>query len=614
MVNMYMHTGRAIQGAVVLVVSAAVGCGLGIAVYLRNDIKRRTASCVQHEQKTKKKEKNDNDSFDFMSFLIDPDVDLQVVKKSTSHCDSEDLGMDAAPMVLCLYGTSTGFSREIAETMKRKIVDKMISIDINPSGLVWVQNVEEFSLGIDWIHLVPFLIIAISTQGDGVPPPDAEHFVTWLKEHDFQSTLSNVHYTVAAPGDKSYPHFCAAGKLVDQILSGKNAIRAIERVDIDRENMLQVECWMENVLQFLFKEDFMRECLELRKKNEEDFKQIMSDSLNSATTNSKKMRRRCTRDNPQPAKILSKTNLCQDHSSNAVAGDCEPLNSSKHEYPKRTYCIKVTTQVSDSYSQPLEYEPGDSLGIYAFNHDHEVDILIKSLHLPVANVLIPQPSTWHITERVVSSMGLKFEHAVPDGMVTLRDALRYSYDIRTPRIGLLQSLREALVVCCKLQNTENSKSQEKLDLLNLLLKDGLDMNNNRLLEQFLDHRNVIDIIQAFSCDFYLRHFSTTQTLHSQQSNGQICDLVDSFIAHLRPLLPRLYSISSSPLEDNKCMPDETGSSFCQITVAVKTCTQYFMIDIFWEKHIQLDPSLFIFSLLILILVVLCLDVINSQNQ
>ena len=62
------------------------------------------------------------------------------------------------------------------------------------------------------------LVLICSTQGDGVAPSEARKFVDWFAS-GAAPKLAGTHFTVAALGDKSYTHFCRAGK----VRAGKRA-------------------------------------------------------------------------------------------------------------------------------------------------------------------------------------------------------------------------------------------------------------------------------------------------------------------------------------------------------------------------------------------------------
>ena len=65
------------------------------------------------------------------------------------------------------------------------------------------------------------VLIVTSTTGDG-EIPDA--MLTWYQMLcDEMPSLSHFTYGVIAFGDSSYPHFCRAGKMIDEMMQLKMA-------------------------------------------------------------------------------------------------------------------------------------------------------------------------------------------------------------------------------------------------------------------------------------------------------------------------------------------------------------------------------------------------------
>lgn len=176
-----------------------------------------------------------------------------------------------------------------------------------------------------------------------------------------------------------------------------------------------------------------------------------------------------------------------------MSADPTALYSRKNPFPaKLTVNRKLTAEASQKETRHFEislansglnYEVGDSLGIFATNCPELVEDIIKALHLTG-------------DEEVVNPDQLK---------VSLRNALLKDYVITTPSKQLL----EAIV-----------NKAEAAPLLSELTKP----DRKKDLEEYLFGLEVID--------FLLEHPSIHFT-------------ADEFIALLRKLQPRLYSISSS---------------------------------------------------------------------
>ena len=176
-----------------------------------------------------------------------------------------------------------------------------------------------------------------------------------------------------------------------------------------------------------------------------------------------------------------------------MSADPTALYSRKNPFPaKLNVNRKLTAEASQKETRHLEisladsgvtYEVGDSLGVFATNDPQLVEEILKALHLTG-------------DEEVVNPDQLK---------VTLRAALLKDYIITTPSKQLLEAI--VLKAAAAPLISELMKQDRKKDL-----------------EEYLWGLEVID--------FLLEHPSVKFT-------------ADEFIAVLRKLQPRLYSISSS---------------------------------------------------------------------
>ena len=151
----------------------------------------------------------------------------------------------------------------------------------------------------------------------------------------------------------------------------------------------------------------------------------------------------------------------------------------------------------------LHYKAGDSLGVYPTNHPGDVDEILQCLNA--------------VGDEPVSLAAHK--HHEP---MSLREALLTRLALNAPTSKILQTL------FVKVED-----SAERAKLASLLAPEAKDQ-----LVAYLEEREYIDILAEFS--------SAKLT-------------VQEFVDHLRKLVPRLYSIASSPRE----FPDEV-----HLTVAV----------------------------------------------
>ncbi|MDA3613454.1 diflavin oxidoreductase [Polluticaenibacter yanchengensis] len=127
--------------------------------------------------------------------------------------------VDLKPLII--YGTETGNSKKAATKLlsdlkKDKIQAK--SVDIH-----------QFSANkLEKETLVYFII---STQGDGELPMNAQGFYDELKAANVK--LDKLNYAVFGLGDTSYPLFCNAGIMLDELIAEKGGKRLLPLVKAD---------------------------------------------------------------------------------------------------------------------------------------------------------------------------------------------------------------------------------------------------------------------------------------------------------------------------------------------------------------------------------------------
>lgn len=144
--------------------------------------------------------------------------------------------------------------------------------------------------------------------------------------------------------------------------------------------------------------------------------------------------------------------------------------------------------VVDIFGSGMEYSCGDSLGVYPTNDPQSVEELIQALGLT--------------GEEKVSLK--KIEHPL-----SIRQAFLHYLSLAEPTKKFLSLL---------LLYTASAEEKEKLNSL-------LDPVNNEALKDYLSSRHFIDLALEFP-------------------NAKVP--IQEYVACLRPLLPRLYSIASSP--------------------------------------------------------------------
>ncbi|KZE78602.1 sulfite reductase [NADPH] flavoprotein alpha-component [Paenibacillus elgii] len=336
--------------------------------------------------------------------------------------------------VTVLFGSQTGNSQKLAKKLSEKLKEQGLQptlssmSDFKPNTLKKVEN----------------LLILVSTHGEGEPPDNALSFYEFLHSKRAPQ-LEGLRFSVLALGDTSYEFFCQTGKDFDKRLEELGGKRLTARVDCDVDFEDSAAEWMERVLASL---------------NEAQSAPSLAIG-GGAAVRSETQPTEYSRSNPFQAAVLENLNL------NGRGSDRE------------TRHLEISLEGSN-----LQYEPGDSLGVYPKNHPRLVDELIQALD-------------WNREELVpVDKNGSERP---------LLEALTSYYEITVLTKPLLE---QAAVLF------PGSGLQE-------LLAAG----HEQELRAYIKNRDLLDLVQ----DYQLKGVSGKE-----------------FVSILRKLPPRLYSISSSP--------------------------------------------------------------------
>ncbi|MCJ8014915.1 assimilatory sulfite reductase (NADPH) flavoprotein subunit [Paenibacillus sp. KQZ6P-2] len=335
--------------------------------------------------------------------------------------------------VTILFGSQTGNCSGLAQKLSKKLKEQgaLVTVssmsDFKPNNLKKLQN----------------LLIIVSTHGEGEPPDNAISFYEFL--HGKRAPqLDGMSYSVLALGDTSYEFFCQTGKDFDKRLEELGGKRLADRVDCDVDFDESAAEWMSEVLKALNAGN-----------------PSASSSLQTAGSSSAmETESEFSRTNPFHAEIL------------------ENLNLNGRGSGRDTRHVEISLEGSG-----LQYEPGDSLGIYPENHPELVNELIEAMD-------------WNPEESIsVNKHG---------DQLALREALLRHYEITVLTKPLLAQAAEL-----------SSNAQ---------LKELLEPGHEQELKGYLGERDLLDLVQ----DYQLKGISA-----------------QSFAGVLRKLPVRLYSIASS---------------------------------------------------------------------
>ena len=345
------------------------------------------------------------------------------------------------------------------------------------------------------------LIIVTSTWGDGDPPDNAAGFWQHLNS-DAAPQVDHLSYSVLALGDKTYSDFCGAGKKFDERLEQLGARRIHPRAECDVDYEATAKTWTEGVWA----------ALAATRNNHRQASLPLIPSLSPKQRENVGLAGDETAGVKLPATARSPSPLPE--AEDQGEGKCSPAPSQappgsynrNHPFSARVISnrtlnaagsAKETRHIELSLEgSGLTYEVGDALGVLPANCPALVNDILQAL-------------------------GCDGEEAVPDALereTSLRQALLTRYQITQPSIDFLNAL------------AGRSGNAELKSLLHPARKIERD--------QFLSGREVVDFLLSFPA----ARFEPAE-----------------FVALLRKLQPRLYSIASSP----KAHPGEV-----HLTVAV----------------------------------------------
>jgi len=214
---------------------------------------------------------------------------------------------------LIIYGTETGNSKKIASNLLATFKKNKIQ----------AKAVDVFQYDVTKLEKESLVVFVMSTQGEGEFPQNAVAFYEKLKTSEVN--LSKVSFAVLGLGDSSYPLFCNAGVLLDEVLAEKDAKRLLPLVKADVDYADVVTNW-EADLQKAFHNQGSTEVITKQKTSVSPKKNYTG--------------------------VISHKVVLNDTGSN-----------------KETYHIEITSD------DEVSYEPGDSLGVFPKNKKTEIQAI-----------------------------------------------------------------------------------------------------------------------------------------------------------------------------------------------------------------------------------------------
>ena len=334
--------------------------------------------------------------------------------------------------ITIISASQTGNARSLAERFH-----KYLSENNQKSDLI---NAADYNF--KKIKDEKFLILIISTQGEGEPPEEALSLYKFIMSKKAPN-LNQLKYSVFALGDSSYDLFCQAGKDFDTRINELGGQKLLNRLDADIEYENDYLKWSHELLVVINKIVVSFSPSTLSKKN------VFPNEINIYT-----------KSNPAIATMLANQKITGRNSTKDV----------RH--------IEL-----DISNLNLKYTPGDAVGIWYQNNDNLVQKILKLLSINTSDMI-----------------------CIKNKNINITDALKKHFEL-----------------------TNNTKS---------IVKKYANITQNKVLKEIILNDQDLD------------HYTKNTPLINMISDHPKEIPAQKFIDILRPLTPRLYSISSSQSETN----------------------------------------------------------------
>lgn len=276
---------------------------------------------------------------------------------------------------LIVYGTETGNSKKVASQIqatfkKNKIQAK--SIDVAQFDLTKLQKETH-------------VLFVVSTQGEGEFPQNAVGFYEAVKA--FNGKLDKLSFAVFGLGDSSYPLFCNAGVLLDEVLAEKGAKRLLPLVKADVDYASLIPTWE-------------------------------SDLQNAFNTNG-----------ITAASVVKTAIASSSHKQNFTGQITHKIVLNDRDSNKETYHLEITP------NEEVTYEPGDALGLIPKNNETELLAIVN--HFGISDIAqLQNKNIRGLSKKSLEAIGKILDVTIEEEKADLVDVIK-KYQ---PERGTLEEL------------------------------------------------------------------------------------------------------------------------------------------------------------------------------
>ena len=297
----------------------------------------------------------------------------------------------AATSMTILVGSQTGNARTVATQLAEQAAQQGL-----PHQLV---NMADFKP--NKLKGETFVVLVVSTHGEGEPPDDALELYKFLHGKKAPK-LDGLQFSVFALGDASYEFFCKTGHDFHAQLTHLGATALLPVVECDVEFEQPAVAWSKDVLGLLAEQQ----------------DQAPAQPLASVTPINGQVLSKYNRSHPFAAEILANQKITSRHASKDV----------RH--------IELSLAGSE-----LTYQPGDALGVWFSNDPAVVEGIIRGLGLSadakvefngqqgsLAEVLREHVELSLLTPKIVQNYSELADNAALSAIVADKEALRQLID------------------------------------------------------------------------------------------------------------------------------------------------------------------------------------------
>ena len=241
-----------------------------------------------------------------------------------------------------IYASQTGNAEELAKTLHINLSQKGLEAELISTDDFKVNKLKQQQI----------LIMVASTHGEGEPPDDAIDFYDFINSKRAPK-LDKLRHAVLSLGDSSYEFFCQTGKDFDAAFIQLGSKPLLERLDCDLDYQVSASQWINSVVEEIAALSLTGPS-SAALSGSVDINSLVSDKATSALS----VEDQFTKDNPFSGTILANQKITGDGSSKPI------------------HHIEISLENSG-----IQYQPGDSIGIWAKNNLEVVNQIIALTEL-----------------------------------------------------------------------------------------------------------------------------------------------------------------------------------------------------------------------------------------